>query len=41
MNLKTSALKVIDRNSQKPMNVQVENGEIKMGSGNFEIIAIQ
>jgi alpha-L-rhamnosidase len=38
---KNSALKVIDRNSQKPMNVQVENGEIKMGSGNFEIIAIQ
>jgi alpha-L-rhamnosidase len=38
---KNLALKVIDRNSQKPMNVQVENGEIKMGSGNFEIIAIQ
>ena len=37
---KNSALKVIDRNSQKPVNVKVENGEFTVGSGKFEVSTI-
>jgi hypothetical protein len=37
---KNSALKVIDMNSQKPVNVKVENGEFTVGSGKFEVNAI-
>ncbi len=37
---KNSTLKVVDLNSKKPVNVQVENGEFKVGSGKFEISTI-
>lgn len=37
---KNSNLKVIDLNNQKPLNVKVENGGFKVGSGKFEISTI-
>ena len=38
--IKNSALKVIDLNSQKPVNVKVENGEFTVGSGKYEVSTI-
>jgi alpha-L-rhamnosidase len=37
---KNSALKVIDLNGQKPVKVNVTNGEFKIGSGKFEISSL-
>ncbi|HSO88167.1 MAG TPA: family 78 glycoside hydrolase catalytic domain, partial [Draconibacterium sp.] len=37
---KNSTLKVVDLNSQKPVNVKVENGAFTVGSGEFEISTI-
>jgi hypothetical protein len=37
---KNSTLKMIDLNSQKPVNVKVENGGFTVGSGKFEVNAI-
>jgi len=37
---KNATVKVIDLNSQKPVKVNIENGEFKVGSGKFEISTI-
>lgn len=37
---RNSAVKVIDLENEKPVNVKIENGEIKSGSGKFELSTI-
>ena len=37
---KNSTLKMIDLNSQKPVDVKVENGEFTVGSGKYEVSTI-
>jgi len=37
---KDSALEVIDLNSQKPVNIQIENGGFTVGAGKFEVSTI-
>ena len=38
---KNSDLKVTNQDNQKPVKVNIENGEFRMGSGKFEIFTIQ